>query len=85
MFVQGPQHLLDAGVQFDGDLGGRPFPVHIQVTQQFGVEVFAVFPAGPGLDGDPGGLQPGPDGVPGGVVLVGDLFQGAALGHIPAL
>ena len=37
VFVQGPQHLLDAGVQFGGDPGGRPFPVHIQVMQQFGV------------------------------------------------
>jgi hypothetical protein len=56
MFVQGPQHLLDGGVQFGGDHGGGPFPAHVKLAEECRVEVFAVFPAGPGLYRYPGDL-----------------------------
>jgi hypothetical protein len=83
--VQGPQHQLVGGVQFGGDLGGGPFPGPVQLPQQRRIQVLAIFPAGAGLDSNPGGLQPGPDEVSGGVVLPGDLLQGAALGDVPAV
>ena len=44
-----------------------------------------MFPAGAGLDRNPGGLQPGADGVPGGVVLPGDLLEGAFLRDVPVV
>jgi hypothetical protein len=48
VLMQGPQHQLDGGV--GGDLGGRPFPVQIQVAKTYGIQAFSVLPTGPGLD-----------------------------------
>jgi hypothetical protein len=65
--------------------GGRPFSGQVQLAEQRRIQVPAVFPTGPGLDRNPGCLQPRPDSVPGGVVLPGDLLRGAAVGDVPAV
>src|SRR6478752_1619636 len=51
----------------------------VELGDQGGVEVFAVFAGGAWLHGDPGVVEPCPDDGCGGVVPVGDVFEGVSL------